>query len=168
MCLLNGFLVFDPLDFDVVVDQLVDVCDHGVALDVHEDEGRHVDLLGRVARTVSAGDRARVHVEAVLLLVSLEFVRVSGDEDVAVQLSVDQGQSVRIAGRHQLVAVTEPDFELTHGDHLLFGPIVVEVLQVVQVAPDDVHVVGQALEVVEGLLGVEVARAKDVLDAPGH
>ena len=162
---MDNLFVFDSLDFDVVVDQLVDISDDGVALNVHQDERRHVDLLRRIARTIGAGDGARIDVEPVLLFVRLEFVRVSGDEDVAVELSVDQRQSVGVAPGHQLMSVTKTDFELTHVDDLLFGPIGVEVLEVVQVSPDDVDVVGQTLEVVQRLFGVQVARAEDVLNA---
>ncbi len=59
-------------------------------LDVHEDE-RGSDV--RVDGTESAGDRSRVDVEVALVLVSLELVRLAADQDVAVQLSVQRGQS---------------------------------------------------------------------------
>ncbi len=79
-----------PLDLDLALHQLVDVGDDGGALDIHEDEGGHGRLVAE--RGEGAGGRARVDVEAPVLLVGLELVRVAGDQDVAVQLTVDHGK----------------------------------------------------------------------------
>ena len=49
----DGFFELDPLNFDVVVDELVDVSDDSAALDVHKYERGH-DLV--VQGRVSAGD----------------------------------------------------------------------------------------------------------------
>ena len=85
----DGLFEFDPLNFDVVVDELVDVSDDCPALDVHKNERwYHLVVQGRVR----AGDGARVNVELSLVLVSLELVGVARDEDIAVQLPVYGGQ----------------------------------------------------------------------------
>lgn len=63
--------VLDPVDFDFVVDELVDVGDYCGALYVHQDEGGH-DGVVVLQGGVGARDRARVDVELFLVLVSLE------------------------------------------------------------------------------------------------
>ena len=78
------------------------------------------------------------------------------------ELPVDERQGLLISPGDDLVPVTDTDPELTNRDHLLLG--VVEVL--VELPPDHVHVTGQGLEVVQGLLGAEVSRAEDVLNSP--
>ena len=70
------------------------------------------------------------------------------------------------------MSVAEADLELPDGDDLLLRPVEVpaadadaaaDARRVVKVAPDDVHVGGERLEVVEGVARAEVARAEDVL-----
>lgn len=70
--------------------------------------------------------RAGVDVKLVLVLESLKLVRVSGDEDVHVQLPLEKRQAGHVAPGDDLVPVDEADLELAHGDHLLLG--VVQVL----------------------------------------
>ena len=172
-------LVFYPVNLDLVINELVHVGDHGAALDVHQDEAG--DDLG-LKRRVSSCRRARVNIKLVLMLICLKLVCVPGDQDVTVQLSVNinkeahsvtlynstlvlpinERQGLLISPGDDLVPVTDTDPELTNRDHLLLG--VVEVL--VELPPDHVHVTGQGLEVVQGLLGAEVPRAEDVLNSP--
>ncbi|KAF4520052.1 hypothetical protein B566_EDAN008340 [Ephemera danica] len=95
------------------------------------------------------------------MLVGLELVSVTRDEDVDVELPLYQRQSLRVTPRHHLVTVAQADPELTYSDHLLLR--VAQVL--VEVAADNVHVAGQRLQIVVGLLGAQVARAENVLDA---
>ena len=75
---------------------------------------------------VGPGGRAGVDVELVLALEGLELVRVSGDEDVHVQLSLQQPQAGHVPPGDDLVAVDQADLELAHRHHLLLR--VVEVL----------------------------------------
>ena len=77
----DGLFELDPLNFDVVVDELVDVSDDSAALDVHKYEGGH-DLV--VEGRVRAGDGAGIYVELALVLIRLELVGVAGDEDIAI------------------------------------------------------------------------------------
>ena len=111
-----------------------------------------------------ASNGTGVDVKFVFLLVSFEAVSMSGNEDVAVQLSVQRSQGLRIAPGHQTVAVTQSDFELSDRDHLLLRPRGV----LVKIPSDDVYVVGQRFQVVVGLLGAQVSGAKDVLNASGY
>ena len=62
------------------------------------------------------------------------------------------------------MSVTDTDPELTNRDHLLLG--IVEAF--VEFPPHHVDITGQGLEVVQGLLGAEIARAEDVLNTPWH
>ena len=75
-------------------------------------------------------------------------------------LPVDKSKGLLIAPGNHLVAVTNSDPELAHRHHLLLG--VVETL--VKVSPDHVDVTGQGLQVVQSLLGAQIARAENVLD----
>ena len=68
---------------------------------------------------MSACGRPRVDVELPLMLVSVELVGVTGDEDVDVQLPLHHGQTLHLAPGHHLVAVTQPDAELAHSHYLL-------------------------------------------------
>ena len=77
---------------------------------------------------------------------------------------VDERQGLLVTPGDDLVSVTHTDAELTNCDHLLLG--VVETL--VELPPHHVDVTGQGLQVVQGLLGAEVACAQDVLDTPRH
>ena len=76
-------------------------------------------LHSPVQGAVSACGRPRVDVEFPLMLVSMELVGVTGDEDVDVQLPLHHGQTLHLAPGHHLVAVTQPDAELAHCHHLL-------------------------------------------------
>ena len=74
-----------------------------------------------------------------------------------------------IAPGHELVSVAEADLELPDGDDLLLRPVEIAAAaarrRVVKVAPDDVDVGGERLEVLEGVARAQVAGAEDVLDA---
>ena len=85
----DGLFEFDPLNFDVIIHELVDVSDNSAALDVHKYERRD-DLV--VEGSIRAGDRAGIDVELSLVLICLELVGVACDEDVAIQLPVYGGQ----------------------------------------------------------------------------
>ena len=80
------------------------------------------------------------------------------------QLPVDESQRLLVPPRYHLVAVTDSDPELSHSDHLLLG--VVETL--VKVSPHHMDVTGQGLQVVQSLLGAQIARAENVLDPAGN
>lgn len=54
-------------------------------------------------------------------------MRVPGDEDVDIQLSLEQRQAGHVAPGDHLVAVDEADLKLAHCDHLLLR--VVQVLR---------------------------------------
>ena len=57
------FLVFYPVNLDLVINELVHVGDHGAALDVHQDEaGDDLSLKGRVSYCCGA----RVDIKLVL------------------------------------------------------------------------------------------------------
>lgn len=177
------FLILYSLDFHLVADQLVDVSDDDRALDVHQDEGRYDE---RVEGVVRAGRRSGVDVEFVLVLVGLELVGVAGYEDVDVQLALNERQRFGVAPRDHLMAVSQPDPELAHGDHLLlrvtqvlganFGSSITELthmgaagpLYLVEVPANDVHVIRQCLQVVERVLGAQIARTQNVLNPAGH
>ena len=77
------FLVFNPVHFDLIINELVDVGDHSGALDIHQDEAWD-DLC--LETTVSSSSRARVDIELVLVFIRLKLVCVSCDHDVTVQL----------------------------------------------------------------------------------
>ena len=65
---------------------------------------------------------------------------------------------------NDLMAVTNSNSELSNRDHLLLG--VVETL--VKVPPHHVNVTCQGLQVVQSLLGAQIARAENVLDPAGN
>lgn len=77
-------------------------------------------------RAVGSRGRTGVDVELVFVLEGLELVRVPGDEDVHVQLSLQQRQAGHVAPGDHLVAVDEADLKLAHRHHLLLR--VVQVL----------------------------------------
>lgn len=58
------------------------------------------------------------------------------------------------------MTVTDPDPELTHRHYFLLG--VVQIL--VEVSPHHMNVARQGLEVVQSLLGAEIASTENVLD----
>ena len=60
------------------------------------------------------------------MLKRIKPMRVSRDENVDVELSLDHRQTVGVAPRHHLVAVTQTDTEAADRHHLLLG--VVQVL----------------------------------------
>lgn len=76
---------------------------------------------------VGSGGRTGVDVELVFVLEGFELVRVPGDEDIYVELSLQQRQAGHVAPRNHLVAVDQADLELAHSDHLLLR--VVQVLR---------------------------------------
>ena len=81
----NSLLVFNPINFDLIVNQPIDIRDNGRALDVHKDEaGGDVCVKGRVGPS----GRTRIHIELVLVLVSFKLVRVTAYKNVTVQLPV--------------------------------------------------------------------------------
>ena len=59
-----------------------------------------------------AGCRSRVDDVLLLVLVHLRLVRVTGDQDVDVQLTLKGGKSLRIAPRHAQVTVRQTEREL--------------------------------------------------------
>ena len=70
----NSLLVFNPINFDLIVNQLINIGNHGGALDVHEDEaGGDVCVQGRI----SPSCRTRVHIELILMLISFKLVGVT-------------------------------------------------------------------------------------------
>ena len=70
----NSLLVFNPINFDLIVNQLIDIRDNGRALDVHKDEaGGDVGVQGGVG----PGGGTRVHIELALVLVSFKLVGVT-------------------------------------------------------------------------------------------
>lgn len=76
---------------------------------------------------VGSCGRAGVDVELVFVLKRLELVRVPGDEDVDIQLSLEQRQTGHVAPGDHLMAVDETDLKLAHRHHLLLR--VVQVLR---------------------------------------
>ena len=52
-------LEFDSLNFDLVVNELVDVGDHSPALDVHQDEGGNHLVVQRAVRTWGKKDNGK-------------------------------------------------------------------------------------------------------------
>lgn len=71
--------------------------------------------------------RTWVDVKLVFVLESLKLVRVPGDEDVHIQLSLEQRQAGHVSPGDYLVAVNEADLKLAHRHHLLLW--VVQVLR---------------------------------------
>ena len=70
----NSLLVFNPINFDLIVNQLINIGNHGGALDVHEDEaGGDVGVQGGVGPSC----RTRVHIELALVLISFKLVGVT-------------------------------------------------------------------------------------------
>jgi hypothetical protein len=65
----------------------------------------------------------RVDDVLLLILIHLGLVRVSRDEDVDVELSLQRGQRLRIAPRHAQVAVRQTESELADLKNLLLGEI---------------------------------------------
>lgn len=57
------------------------------------------------------------------MFITLEFVGVTADEDVDVELSLDQGEGVGTSPGHDLMAVTETDAELADRHHFLLRVI---------------------------------------------
>ena len=80
------FLVLNSVNFDFIVNKLVDVGDDGAALDVHEDEAGD-DL--RFNCGVSSGRGAGVHIKLVLVLLRFKLVCMSGNENITVQLPIN-------------------------------------------------------------------------------
>ena len=76
---------------------------------------------------VGSCGRTRVDVELVFVLECLKLVRVSRDEDVDIQLSLEKRQTGHVAPRDHLVSVDEANLELAHCHHLLLR--VVQVLR---------------------------------------
>lgn len=76
---------------------------------------------------VGSCGRTRVDVELVFILERLELVRVPGDEDVDIKLSLEHCQTGHVAPGDHLVAVDETDLKLAHCHHLLLR--VVQVLR---------------------------------------
>ena len=68
--------------------------------------------------------------------------------------------------------VTKAYLELADGDNLLLGPAEISspgaACSIVKVAPGNMHVGRERLEVVEGVSGAQVAGAEYVLDAARH
>ena len=83
---------------------------------------RHVPFQS----AVGSSGRTGVDVELVFILERLELVRMSGDEDVDIELSLQQRQAGHVAPGDHLVAMDEANFELAYCDHLLLW--VVQVL----------------------------------------
>ena len=84
-CCSNSLLVFNPIHFNLIVNQLIDIGDDGGALDVHKDEaGGDVGVQGGVG----PGGGTRVHIKLVLVLVSFKLVGVTAYKNVTVQLPV--------------------------------------------------------------------------------
>lgn len=95
----SKLLVFYSLHLHLIADQLIHIGDHCGALDVHQDERWNRRFLERI---VSAGCRSGIDVETILVFVRLELVRVTGDEDVHVQLALDERQRFGITPWHDL------------------------------------------------------------------
>ena len=70
----NSLLIFNPINLDLIVNQLINIGNHGGALDVHEDEaGGDVGVQGGVGPSC----RTRVHIELALVLISFKLVGVT-------------------------------------------------------------------------------------------
>jgi len=76
---------------------------------------------------VCSSGRTRVDIELVFILECLKLVRVPGDEDIDIKLSLEQCQAGHVTPGDHLVAVDEANLELAHCDHLLLW--VVQVLR---------------------------------------
>ena len=136
---------------------------------VNAHRGGRVLLEGK-RRREGAGGRARVDVELALALVRAEDVRVPGDEHVAVELTLQRAERLRVAPRHDLVAVAEPELELADLDRLGLRQAVGNVWQersIVKVAAHHVHIARQRPKVIVSQLIDDVSRAEDVLDFAG-
>jgi len=79
-----------------------------------------------VKGAVSARDGARINVEFVLVFKRIKPMRVSRDENVNIQLSLDHREAVRVAPRHNLMTMTQTDTEAADRHHFLLR--VVQVL----------------------------------------
>lgn len=69
--------------------------------------------------TVRTSHRARVQEQFAVFLECVELVRMAGDQDVHVQLTLHQLERILVVPRHNLMTVTQAYSELANGDHLL-------------------------------------------------
>jgi hypothetical protein len=74
-------------------------------------------------RTEGSCGRARVNKELVVLLEGLELMRVTCDEHVNVQLTLQHAQALLVAPRNNLMAVRQSNSELPHCHDLLLGKL---------------------------------------------
>lgn len=121
------------------------------------------------------------------MLVRLELVSVPADENVDVELSLDECESIGTSPGYDLVSMAQADAELTDRHYFLLW--VVEILQrneivfvtsgrkkfppiswphIIEIASNDMNVARQALQVVVGLLCTEISGHENVVNSPGH
>lgn len=155
--LLLPLFVFNPLNFNIITNQLVHISDNSGALDIHQDERWDDSTFQRV---VGSCCRPWVNIELAFMLICFELVGMACDKDVHIQLSLYHGKCFRFAPWNHLVAMAQANAELTHSHHFLLR--VDQIL--IEVSPDDMDVTGQGLEIVMRLFGTEVSSAEDMLD----
>ena len=82
--MLSILLIFYPINFDFIINELVDVSDNCCTLNVHQDEAWN-DL--RIQSRVSSSGRAWVYVELVFVLIRFKLVCMSSDQNITIKLS---------------------------------------------------------------------------------
>ena len=72
----GGAFVLNSVDFDFIIDELVDIGDHCGTLYVHQDKGGNNGVVV-LQRGVGACYRTGIDIKLLLMLISLETMRVS-------------------------------------------------------------------------------------------
>jgi len=155
--LLRSRLELAPGDDDIAIDETVEVAADVIALDIHENEGWS-DVW--CAWREGTSGTSRVDEELAVLLKAVKVVCMTCDQDIAIKLPLEDGESIRITPWDDVVAVAETNAELLYLNDLRLGPGSSS-LRLVELTADDVDISGDAAKVIVHLFCAQIASAED-------
>lgn len=107
---------FYSLHFDIFsIFQLIDVGYYSIGLNIHQNKGRNYFACQWREGTC---DTSWIYVKFIFLLIGFEFMSMTKDEDVHIELSLQHGQTLRISPWHDLKL--ERKSITTDGTHLFY------------------------------------------------
>lgn len=75
----------------------------------------------RLQRTKGTSRRAGIQKHAAVVLVGFGYVCVTGNEDINVQLSTQDGKAFFVAPRNNLMSMSQTDLKATHSQYFSLG-----------------------------------------------
>jgi len=154
--LLRSRLELAPGDDDIAIDETVEVAADVIALDIHENEGWS-DVW--CAWREGTSGTSRVDEELAVLLKAVKVVCMTCDQDIAIKLSLEYSECVRIAPWDDLVTVAETDAELLNLNNFGLGPRS-RGLRLIEFTADNVDIAGNTAKIIVHLFCAKIARAE--------